>query len=81
MPENVESLVLEPLKKIQAEQSAARERDREVISRMSGIETAIASLKRGVAEMYAVQVSITARLDRMSERIERIEKRLELSSS
>lgn len=81
MPENVENLVLEHLKKIQAEQGAARERDREVIYRMSGIEAAIASLKRDVAEMYAGQISITARLDRMSERIERIENRLELSST
>lgn len=46
---------------------------------MSGIETAIASLKRDGAEMYAGQISMAARLDRISERIERIEKRLELS--
>ncbi len=81
VPENVENLILEHLKKIQAEQSAARERDREIISRMSGLEAAIASLKRDGAEMYAGQISMTARLDRVSERIERIEKRLELSSS
>jgi hypothetical protein len=46
MAETVENLMLEHLKKIQAEQSAARERDTEILSRLSHIETGIARIAR-----------------------------------
>lgn len=42
----VDSLVLEHLKKIQAEQSALRERDAEIMSRLAHIETGIARIAR-----------------------------------
>lgn len=46
MTENVENLLLEHLKKIQAEQSASREHDREVMTRLAQIETMIARIGR-----------------------------------
>ena len=46
MTEAVDSLVLEHLKKIQAEQSASRERDGEIMSRLAHIETGIARIAR-----------------------------------
>lgn len=41
MIENIENLILEHLKKIQAEQAAARERDAEILARLSSIETGL----------------------------------------
>jgi hypothetical protein len=46
MTENVGNLLLEHLKKIQGEQSAAHERDREVLSRLGQIEFIIARIGR-----------------------------------
>lgn len=42
MIENVENLVLEMLRKVQAEQSASRERDMEILARLSHIESGLA---------------------------------------
>ncbi|WP_285018427.1 hypothetical protein [Novosphingobium sp. fls2-241-R2A-195] len=44
MTENVENLLLEPLKKIQAEQSVARERDREIMTRLGSLGSMIARI-------------------------------------
>jgi len=38
MTGNIENLILEHLKKIQTEQTSARERDREILARLSSIE-------------------------------------------
>jgi hypothetical protein len=46
MTESVENLVLEHLKKIQVEQSAARERDQEILARLSHIESGLARITR-----------------------------------
>ncbi len=46
MAENIENLVLEHLKKIQAEQNASRERDSEILNRLSHIESGIARITR-----------------------------------
>jgi adenylosuccinate lyase len=46
MTETVDNLVLEHLKKIQAEQSASRDRDSDILSRLAHIETSIARLAR-----------------------------------
>lgn len=43
---NIENLILEHLKKIQAEQSAARERDSEIVQRLSLIESGLARITR-----------------------------------
>lgn len=44
MTENVENLLLEHLKKLQAEQSAARERDREIMMRLESVTARIGKL-------------------------------------
>ena len=46
MSDNIENLILEHLKRLQAEQTAARERDQEILSRLSHIESGIARLTR-----------------------------------
>lgn len=77
---DVENMMLEMLKKIQAEQSLSRERDQEILSRLSNIESGIARLARDDATNYGEIVQDRHAVDKLKERIERIERRLELSS-
>jgi chromosome segregation ATPase len=74
-----ENLVLEHLKRIQAEQTAARERDQEILTRLSHIESAVARITRDESSNYAEIVENRHTIDRLRERLERIERRLELS--
>jgi tRNA threonylcarbamoyladenosine modification (KEOPS) complex Cgi121 subunit len=78
MVEEVENLVLEHLKKIQSEQTASRERDSEILSRLAHIETAVARLARDGADNFAEVIADRHAVDKLKERIERIERRLEL---
>ncbi|MBV2235637.1 MAG: hypothetical protein KUL75_08850 [Sterolibacterium sp.] len=43
---NIENLILEHLKKIQTEQTASRERDAEIMSRLANIESGLARIAR-----------------------------------
>jgi DNA-binding ferritin-like protein len=79
MSEGIDNLVLEHLKKIQGEQTAARERDAEMLSRLAQIETSVARLARDGADQFAETVSDRHSVDKLRERIERIERRLELN--
>lgn len=79
MTENVENLMLEHLKKIQAEQSAARERDQEILTRLSHIESGIARITRDESANYAEIVGDRHVVDKLKERLERIERRLEIN--
>lgn len=54
MAADTEYSVLEHLERIQAEQSAARERDREMIRRISHIEVAVARICSNQASYYKV---------------------------
>lgn len=76
-----DNLVLEHLKKIQAQLSAARERDREIISRLGILEISSAILRRELGHCEESIAAINVRMDRMSDRIEHIERRLELTDT
>jgi IS1 family transposase len=80
MADAVENLVLEHLKKIQAEQGASRERDAEMLSRLAHMETSIARLGRDGADIFAEAIADRHAIDKRKDRIERIERRLELQS-
>lgn len=79
MSESVDNLVLEHLKKIQAEQSAARERDAEILNRLSHIESGIARIARDEATNYSEIIQDRHAADKIRERLDRIERRLELA--
>lgn len=64
------------LKKIQAEQAVARERDAEILARLSSIENGLARISRDEALTYTELVQDRHVVDKLKERIER---RLELS--
>lgn len=76
---NIENLILEHLKKIQAELSASRERDAEIMTRLAHIETGIARISRDESQNYAEIVEERHSMDKLKERIERIERRLEIN--
>ena len=80
MTENVDNLMLEHLKKIQAEQSSARERDREMLTRLGQIETTIARIGRDNAHAFAEQVEDRHAMDALKDRVERLERRLEIGN-
>ena len=70
--------MLEHLKKIQGEQAASRERDRELMTRLGQIESMIARIGRDNADAFAEQIEDRHALDAIKHRVERIERRLEL---
>jgi hypothetical protein len=78
MAENLENLVLEHLKAIPAELSAARDRDAELLRRLSSIEAAVGRVGRDQAHTFAEQMADRHSIDALRERLERIERRLEL---
>jgi uncharacterized coiled-coil protein SlyX len=79
MTDNVENLILEHLRAIRGDITALRDDSREVKSRLTSLETAVAGMRRELADLYTDVVGQHSRYDRLLERIERLEKRLELS--
>lgn len=73
-------LVVEILRKIQADIGEARRRDAEIISRLSLIEEGIARIARQESNNYADIIHDRHAVDSLRERIDRIEQRLELRS-
>lgn len=76
---DVENLILEHPKKNQGELSASRERDQEILSRLSHIECGLARVARDESANYTEIIDNRHSMDRLKERIERIERRLALS--
>lgn len=77
---NVENLMLEHLKKIQAELAGVRQDNSEIKSRLSSIESGIARITRDEAGNYGEIIENRHMVDKLADRIEKIEKRLELTS-
>jgi len=76
MTDNVENLMLEHLKRFQAGQDRIEHVLSELKQRMGRIELAFARANGSHEESYAEQ---SVRIDYLSDRIDRIERRLELS--
>ncbi|MBT9137093.1 MAG: hypothetical protein DDT34_02180 [Firmicutes bacterium] len=79
MANNIENLIFETLKKIQFEQSAARDRDAEILSRLGRIELAVARVARDEGQNYSDLIEDRHAVDKLKQRIERIESRLQLN--
>jgi hypothetical protein len=78
MSDTVENLVLEHLKKIQIELVASRERDAEILARLGHIELGLARIARDEATNYGEIIQDRHVVDKIKERLDRIERRLEL---
>ncbi len=78
MSEKIDNLILEHLKSIQSELSDLREQNNVILKRLTHLETMVARMGRDLAEMAAERVEDRHSIDRLRERIARIERRLEL---
>lgn len=85
MTENVENLILEMLKSLRNEVQTVRS---EMHTEFRDVKLRLVSLERGqakghadYADLYGDHARQQAAIDRLVERIERVEKRLELSGS
>jgi predicted nucleic acid-binding Zn-ribbon protein len=83
MTGNVDSLIIEHLKALRNEirdfRSRYEEDHNETRDRLAHIETGLAALRRDFAHADENTALLSIRMDRINQRIERIEKRLELS--
>lgn len=78
---NIENLIIEHLRVIRADIATLKDDVREIKSRTTNIEAGIAGLKRDNAHSYSEIADQHMRYDKLAERIERIEKRLQLTES
>ena len=76
--ENVENLIIEHLKRFQAGQERIERKLDEVTMRIGHLEIGLAGLRRDFAHSDEGAAETGVRVDRLAERIERIERRLEL---
>lgn len=79
MTENIENLILEHLKALRAEVAAIKADTTELRTRIGQIEVAIAGLRRDFAHADENTAILSVRMDRLIERMERIEHRLEIA--
>ena len=78
--ENVQNIIIEHLRAMRADIAGIREDMREVKQRLSGVEIGIGGLKRDAGDLYIENAAQHSRYDRLAERVERLEKRLELAN-
>ncbi len=80
MADNITNeLMYETLKEMQAQLSGLKTGQGEILRRLSNIETASARLGRDHAQTYTDVVEDRHAVDAISQRLERIERRLELN--
>lgn len=79
MNENIENLILEQLRLIRSRIDRIDHNIDELKTRMTGLEQSMVGVKREVNQGYEFDIGLQHALDRHAERIERIERRLELT--
>ncbi len=80
MTDNTENLILEHLKRFQAGQDRIERELKEIKSRITTLESTTATIMQYLAHMSGSIAEQHVRYDSLLERIERIERRLELTS-
>ena len=81
MTESVENLVLEQLRFMRSELASVKEDTREIKTRLAVVESGIASLRRDNGDFATTLAVQHASYDRLIDRIERIERRLDLADA
>jgi len=79
MNDKVENLLLEHMKRFQAGQDRIERKLDELVGRTGGLEQSVAGVRRDMAHAEEFSAGLSVRMDRMSERLDRIEKRLALA--
>lgn len=78
MTDNLENLVLELLRSIRGDISAIRDDIREVKQSLTSLEIAVVGIRREIVHLSGDIAEQHSAHDRLAERVERIERRLEL---
>jgi len=78
MTDNIENLLLEHLKRFQAGQDRIERKLDEHTQRLGRIEVAVARVARDEGQNYSELIEDRQIMDKLKERIERIERRLQL---
>ena len=79
MTDNVENLILEHLKRFQSSLDRMERRMDEVAVRLSNLESAYASIMQHLTHLAAADAAQQVVIDNISMRLDRIERRLELT--
>ena len=80
MSENVENLMLEHLKRFQATLDSMQRDIRELKVRQSETHTAVLALRRDQLSDAEITAHMQAQMDRFGDRLDRIERRLDLTN-
>lgn len=78
MPDNIENLVLEQLRLIRADQATIKDDIRDMKNRLTTLEGGQGTLMQHMGHLTSSIAQQQISFDRFGDRVERIEKRLEL---
>ncbi len=81
MADNVENLVLEQLRLIRADQASIKADIREVKSRLATLEAGQGTILQHMGHQSSSIAQLQVSFDRIGDRVERIERRLELADT
>ncbi|AJP48096.1 hypothetical protein PG1C_05725 [Rugosibacter aromaticivorans] len=79
MTEKAENLILEHLRAIRSDTAQIKDDISEIKMRITSIDERLTLAEKGIANIHGDMAMIQLRLDKQGDRIERIEKRLELT--
>lgn len=80
MTKQTENLIIEILKKIQNEQANTREALNSLVTRTGNVELELSHIHRDIAHLDGRIAEQSVRMDGFSNRLERVERRLEIIS-
>ena len=78
--DKIENLILEHLKRFQAGQDRIEKKIEDITRRLSNLETGQASIIQHLGHLAATDAQMQISQDSLSQRLERIERRLELAN-
>lgn len=78
MADNAENLVLEHLRALRAGQDRIENELQDIKGRLSAVETGLNGVRRDLVALAEADVRLQITVDRLGERSDRIERRLEL---
>ena len=79
MTDNTENLMLEHLKRFQAVLDRVERKLDDLTRRAGNLEMSVAGVRRDLAHLEENDAAMSIRMDYLNERVERIERRLELA--